>query len=119
MQTVITIVAAITMRATTSVLPGYGLSSSLSHSLSHPNGRLEAGKDCAMDAISAPANHYDGRFAHPEQIWRRILDAHPNRIAGSQVHPVQRSLHIRQSFPETANNVRVRSHAKSNAVHDA
>src|SRR5579862_2359970 len=119
MQSVITRVAAITMRATKSVLPGYGLSSFRSHSHSHPGAWLEAGKDCAMDAISAPANHYDGRFANPEQILRRILDAHPNRVARSQVHPVQRSLHIRQAFPKMANNVCVRSHTKSDAVHDA
>src|ERR1700722_5997855 len=119
MQTIMTNVAAVTIRATNASLPGYGLSSSLSHSNTHPSGRLEAGGDCAMDAISASANHHDGRFAHPEQIRRRILDSHPNRIAGSQVHPVQRSLHIRQAFPETANDVCVWSHTKSDAVHDA
>src|SRR6202166_553302 len=119
MPMIMTRVAEMTIRATNASLPGYGVSSSLSHCQSHARGLFAAGKDCAMDAISLPANHYDGRFAHPEEIWRRILDAHPNRIAGSQVHPVQRSLHIRQAFSETANHVCVWSDTKSDAVHDA
>src|ERR1700722_5568017 len=119
MQMIMTNVAAVTIRATNASLPGYGVSSSLSHCQSHARRLSAAGKDCAMDAISAPPNHYDNRFAPPEKIWRSILDAHANRIAGSQVHPVQRSLHIRQAFSETANNVCVWSHTKSDAVHDA
>ena len=118
MQMIMTSVAAVTIRATSVSLPGYGVSSSRSHCQSHAKGLSAGRKDCAEDAISLPANHYNGRFTHTEQIRRGILDAHPNRIAGSQVHPVQRSLHIRQAFSETANHVCVWSHTKSDAVHD-
>src|SRR6266436_5698271 len=117
MLMIMTSVAAETMRATKSTLPGYGVSSSLSHCQSHVRRPFATGKACAIDAISMPANHHDCRLAHPKQICGRVLDAHPNRITGRQMHPVQRPLHIRQTLSEAANNVCVWSHTKSDAVH--
>src|SRR6516162_4575477 len=119
MQMIMTRVAAATIRATRRVLPGYGVSSFLSHAQSHAWWALEAGKDCAIDAISTPANHYDCRFAYAEQIRGGILYSHADRITSCQMHPVQRPLDIRQTLFEAANNICVRSHAKSDALHHA
>src|ERR1700746_1085419 len=94
-------VAARTMRAPKPVVRGEGVSSSLSHPQNHASGLLETGGACAIAAISTPANDYHCRFTDPEQIRRRILDAHPNRIARRKVHPVQCPLHVRQTLIET------------------
>src|SRR6516225_1921917 len=85
MVTIMTRVAAMTMRATNSTLPGYRVSSSLSHPHNQLWPPLEAGKDCAMDAISVPADYDHGRLAHSQQIRGRILNAHSNRKPGRQM----------------------------------
>src|SRR5215472_16048115 len=119
MLMIMTRAAAATIRATKSVLPEYGASSSLSHRRNHARRPAGAGNDCAMEAISMAANYDHCRPAHAKEIRRRILDAHPDGISGREMHPVQRPLHIRQSGREAADQVFVRSDAKSNAVHHA
>jgi hypothetical protein len=52
-------VVAITIRATTWALPGYGVSSSLNQPQSHVMPVFAAGGDWAIDAISMAANHDD------------------------------------------------------------
>ena len=97
MLMIMTSVAALTILATNSALPGYGVNSSLSHSQSQASGRFDAGKDCAIAAILMSANHYHRRLAHAKQIGRGIFNPHPNGISGRQVDPIERSLHIRQT----------------------
>src|SRR5262245_20243269 len=112
-----TTVAATTIRATRSALPGYGVNSSLSHSRNHLWLGFERGSDCAIDAISTPSNHDNCRLAHPQQVRGRIFDTYANRITGRQMHPVQRPLHVWETLLEAADHVRIRGDTEPYAVH--
>jgi hypothetical protein len=81
--------------APTFPFPDTGRVPHLRNSQSQPSPAGEIGIDWAIDAISTPANHDDGRLTYPEQLRRRVVDAHPNRETRRQMHPVQRPLHIR------------------------
>src|ERR1700759_3591060 len=96
MPTITIRLAAVTIRATNSALPGEGANSSLIHSRNQTSGRPDNGKDCAIAAISTPAYHDDCGFTDSEQIGTRILDTYPDRVARRQMYPVQCSLHIRK-----------------------
>src|SRR6266446_7010233 len=114
---IITSVAEVTIRATRRALPGYGASSSLSHSQSHldPFGGRSV---CARDAISTPAYDNDGGLTHAKQVCRRVFNAHSNWKTGRQMNPVESPLHIRQTLVEASNDVSVRSHAETHTIYD-
>src|SRR5580658_4487095 len=94
LQTIMTRVAARTMRATVTIRPGYGASSCLRNSHSHASGPDVCGISGARAATSTSSNHDNRRLTHAEQISGRVFHAHANRVASGQVHPVQGSLHI-------------------------
>ena len=107
-----------TIRATNCSLPGYGASSPLSHPKSQLDWLLEAGKACAIDAISVPAYDNDGGLTHAKQVCRRVFNAHSNWKTGRQMDPVESPLHIRQTLVEASNDVSVRSHAERHTIYD-
>src|SRR3954464_8397771 len=98
MQTTITRVDAITMRKTSCILPGYGATSSLSHSKNQLDWLPETGKPCAVGAISVPAHDDDGGFAQPEEFLRWICDAHSHGKTRCKMNPVKGPLHIRKAW---------------------
>src|SRR6267142_1423815 len=111
-------VVAMTIRATNCTLPGYGASSPLSHPKSRLEWLLEAGKDCAIDAISTPAYDNDGGLAHSKKICGRVFNAYSNRIPGCKMDPVERSLYIRQTLVEAPDDVSVRGHAEPHTIYN-
>src|ERR1700722_18280791 len=106
------------IRTTKEPLPGYGASSSLRNSQNQVDVRAEPERHCAMAPISAASDDDDGRLADSKQFRRRVLHTDANRIPGGEMHPVESALHVGQTRLETANNVRVRSHAESHAVYN-
>ena len=66
-----------------------------------------------------PAYHDDGGLADAKQVGGRILHMDAHRIPGGQTHPIQSSLYIRQTRPQAANHVRVRSDSETDAFHYA
>src|SRR5580698_3762937 len=119
MPTITASVDAVTMRTTKETLPGYGASSSRRKSHSQLDVRTEPERFCVMAPISAASNDDHGRLADSKQFRRRVLHTDTNRIARGEMHPVESALHIGQTGLEAANNIRVRSHAESDAVYDA
>src|SRR4051812_8212979 len=101
-----TAVEAITMRATSAPLPAYGASSSRSNFSSQ-----------APCVTSPSGNLDDRRFADSEQIGGRMVYADTNRIFRGQVHPVQRTLHLRKTGLQGADAIRIRRHAETDAFH--
>src|SRR5580704_13128108 len=112
-------VAASDMRATVAARPEYGVSSSLRNPQNQCEGPVPSGTLGASVAISTPSNNDDCRLAYSKQVGRRVFHADPHWISGSQVHPVQRSLHIGQALLQTANYVCIRRHPEADTVHHA
>ena len=47
-----------------------------------------------LSPFSVPVHGYDRGLTHTKDICGRILDTYAHRVPSSQVHPVQRPLHI-------------------------
>src|SRR5580698_786393 len=126
LQTIITRVAARTMRATVTARPGYGASSCFRNSHSHVDDRVIGrgascvpGISCARVPTSTSSNHDNRRLAHSKHILGSVFHTHSNREASGQVHPVEGSLHVRKDRSQAAHHVRIRSYAEADAVHHA
>src|ERR1700748_663789 len=58
-----------------------------------------------LSPLSVPAEGNDRSLPHTENFRGRILYSYPHRIAGSQMHPVQRPLHVGQTWAQTAEHI--------------
>src|SRR5215469_8573110 len=107
-----------TMRLTSAALPGYGASSSRRNCWSHASG-LDRAESTAAVAMSVPADCNDSSLTDTEDVHARVLHSYPHWIASSQMHPVQRPLHVGQPWAKTTDNVRIGRHPKPDTVHNA
>jgi hypothetical protein len=101
-------VEAVTMRMTREVLPRYGVSSCLRNSQSQVR----------LPPMSTASNDDDGRLADPKQVGRRVLHTDADWIPGGEMHPVEGALYVGQARLQTAEDIRVRSHAEADAIYD-